>query len=92
MSLRRARPVSYTHLDVYKRQAMDSQTVFLEVRPSNRPALRLYAGAGFCEVGLRRGYYPVSYTHLDVYKRQAISNPTRDRRSLTGPAGGPCDG
>jgi ribosomal-protein-alanine N-acetyltransferase len=31
--------------------------VFLEVRESNRAARRLYAGAGFGEVGRRRGYY-----------------------------------
>lgn len=29
----------------------------LEVRPSNRPALRLYRALGFYEVGRRRGYY-----------------------------------
>lgn len=34
------------------------QTIFLEVRPSNVPALRLYRSAGFCEVGQRRDYYP----------------------------------
>lgn len=46
--------------------AMNSQTVFLEVRPSNRPALRLYEGAGFCEVGLRRGYYPATTGREDA--------------------------
>jgi [ribosomal protein S18]-alanine N-acetyltransferase len=30
---------------------------FLEVRPSNRPAIRLYESLGFAAVGLRRGYY-----------------------------------
>ncbi len=34
------------------------RTVFLEVRLSNARAARLYASAGFCEVGLRLGYYP----------------------------------
>lgn len=32
--------------------------LFLEVRVSNTPARRLYARAGFEEVGWRRGYYP----------------------------------
>ena len=31
--------------------------VFLEVRPSNRPAILLYESLGFTPVGLRRGYY-----------------------------------
>jgi ribosomal-protein-alanine N-acetyltransferase len=30
---------------------------FLEVRPSNRPAIRLYERLGFQPVGMRRGYY-----------------------------------
>ncbi|MFM7067526.1 MAG: ribosomal protein S18-alanine N-acetyltransferase [Gammaproteobacteria bacterium] len=34
-----------------------NETAFLEVRPSNEHALRLYASAGFEQVGLRRGYY-----------------------------------
>ena len=32
--------------------------MFLEVRASNVGAHRLYARAGFCKIGLRRGYYP----------------------------------
>lgn len=39
---------------------LEVRTVFLEVRPSNQRALRLYANAGFCEVGIRRGYYPAA--------------------------------
>jgi len=31
---------------------------FLEVRPSNLPALALYRRAGFVEIGRRKGYYP----------------------------------
>jgi [ribosomal protein S18]-alanine N-acetyltransferase len=31
--------------------------VFLEVRPSNAAALRLYLALGFAQVGIRRGYY-----------------------------------
>lgn len=32
--------------------------LFLEVRPSNRKALRLYGSMGFVEVGRRKDYYP----------------------------------
>ena len=37
---------------------VEVQTVFLEVRPTNAAAVRLYSSAGFCEIGLRPGYYP----------------------------------
>ncbi len=39
---------------------MDAQTVFLEVRTSNERALKLYLSTGFCEIGLRCGYYPAA--------------------------------
>lgn len=32
--------------------------LFLEVRPSNAPALHLYRSVGMHPIGLRRGYYP----------------------------------
>ncbi len=35
-----------------------AETLFLEVRVSNRPAVRLYLSMGFNEIGLRAGYYP----------------------------------
>jgi ribosomal-protein-alanine N-acetyltransferase len=35
-----------------------TDTLFLEVRPSNRRAVALYHAAGFNEIGLRRNYYP----------------------------------
>jgi ribosomal-protein-alanine N-acetyltransferase len=31
--------------------------VFLEVRPSNTVAVRLYQSRGFSQIGMRRGYY-----------------------------------
>lgn len=42
------------------------RTVFLEVRPSNASAVRLYASAGFCEIGLRLGYYPATRGREDA--------------------------
>ncbi|MGF1659766.1 MAG: GNAT family N-acetyltransferase [Rubrimonas sp.] len=38
-------------------RADGAQAMFLEVATSNAAARALYAGAGFAEVGLRRGYY-----------------------------------
>lgn len=32
--------------------------MFLEVRPSNQPAHRMYQRCGFIEIGRRKGYYP----------------------------------
>ena len=54
-SILRIIPVSYTHLDVYKRQ------IYTRI-PANRKK------SFFKDIKDR---YAVSYTHLDVYKRQA---------------------
>ena len=35
----------------------NGDTLFLEVHETNHPARRLYAGSGFQEVGIRKGYY-----------------------------------
>ena len=35
-----------------------AERLFLEVRPSNPPAIALYASAGFEQLAVRRGYYP----------------------------------
>lgn len=35
-----------------------AERVFLEVRPSNGPAIALYHRSGFCEIGKRPNYYP----------------------------------
>ncbi|SDN49932.1 ribosomal protein S18-alanine N-acetyltransferase [Vreelandella arcis] len=37
-----------------------SERVLLEVRETNAAAIRLYAGAGFQQDGVRRGYYPAA--------------------------------
>ena len=66
------RPVSYTHLDVYKRQGKGRVCKIFETeidagtRAKHIKAEYGQGGAGWPVDGLG----PVSYTHLDVYKRQ----------------------
>lgn len=43
-----------------------AETAFLEVRGSNRIALRLYESSGFHQVGLRRDYYPAKKGREDA--------------------------
>ncbi|MDH5358906.1 MAG: ribosomal protein S18-alanine N-acetyltransferase [Gammaproteobacteria bacterium] len=43
-------------LDLIQAQHVD--TVYLEVRPSNKPARKLYRSVGFDQIGIRKGYYP----------------------------------
>jgi [ribosomal protein S18]-alanine N-acetyltransferase len=43
-----------------------ADTVFLEVRPSNKYAIKLYQHAGFNEVGMRRNYYPAEFGREDA--------------------------
>jgi ribosomal-protein-alanine N-acetyltransferase len=56
---RRGRGFSRPLLDFHLRSlaGLGARTVFLEVDEHNEPARRLYAGAGFGEVGRRQGYY-----------------------------------
>ena len=76
---RNVRPVSYTHLDVYKRQAaqraqaqiadllqqVERKTAEIaDQRALNANLLRISRERANADRG------PVSYTHLDVYKRQ----------------------
>ena len=51
-------------LDVSRRHKADC--AYLEVRPSNAAARRLYARAGFEEVGMRRNYYPARLGREDA--------------------------
>ncbi|MDI3258256.1 MAG: ribosomal protein S18-alanine N-acetyltransferase [Sinobacteraceae bacterium] len=39
-------------------RASNATIVLLEVRKSNKAAIRLYESCGFQRIGLRRGYYP----------------------------------
>ena len=75
-------PVSYTHLDVYKRQV---QRLFgfagFDIRLGIHTG-HVLLGGGVDEDGTIRGFTvniaarlePVSYTHLDVYKRQGLAH------------------
>jgi ribosomal-protein-alanine N-acetyltransferase len=49
--------------------------ILLEVRPSNTAARSLYAGAGFADVGVRRGYYPAGKTREDAIVLQLELQP-----------------
>ena len=69
-------PVSYTHLDVYKRQSYDftqltDEELLAELEIVDDRRIWKIAEA------IRRGMPPVSYTHLDVYKRQHLQHGIR---------------
>ena len=71
----REKSVSYTHLDVYKRQEYDlayqSAMAVVDQIPENGKVLILGGAEGYSGSILRgNGFKAVSYTHLDVYKRQ----------------------
>ena len=68
------KPVSYTHLDVYKRQQLTYDEVLTrDLQVMDTAAFALCRDS---DVPLRI-YDPVSYTHLDVYKRQRRRHPCR---------------
>ena len=71
--------VSYTHLDVYKRQAEKSARLAeldallnMDDRGNDDPDCERTTEkpSVLAELRDRAGRIPVSYTHLDVYKRQ----------------------
>ena len=67
-------PVSYTHLDVYKRQTT-SRSNWRRSSSSCSPAVprpKVPVTIGRPCEWMARCSTPVSYTHLDVYKRQAM--------------------
>ena len=43
-----------------------AERIFLEVRPSNPPAIALYQSEGFNEVGRRPRYYPAASGREDA--------------------------
>ena len=65
--------VSYTHLDVYKRQVLDesNEKIGYKIRQAQQVDRVPYM------------LVPVSYTHLDVYKRQSPSKMTLPLSSTT---------
>lgn len=54
-----------THVIAQLRQ-QPVDTVFLEVRQSNKPAQRLYQKLGFNEIGRRKNYYPAQVGREDA--------------------------
>ena len=57
---------------------LGAERVFLEVRPSNLIAYKLYESLGFNEVGVRRDYYPAFVGREDalVLAREMFSDET----------------
>ena len=49
-----------------KAWASDTENVFLEVRPSNYPAITLYEQLGFNQIGTRKDYYPAKHGREDA--------------------------
>ena len=66
-------PVSYTHLDVYKRQALHRLSkLSLEIILKQKSSMRFlfFFQSDTVDVPTPNSAATVSYTHLDVYKRQ----------------------
>ena len=68
-------PVSYTHLDVYKRQipiCAKTEEDIADYSPEEKAEFLREMGieATGLDNLIKASYHPVSYTHLDVYKRQ----------------------
>jgi ribosomal-protein-alanine N-acetyltransferase len=65
-----------------KGAAAGMSEAFLEVRPSNTAAIRLYLSLGFDQVGMRRGYYQAVGGREDA---AVLKLALRGRRSRTTP-------
>ena len=67
-------------------RAAEMQDVFLEVRPSNPVAIRLYESLGFARVGVRKAYYQATGGREDALGLQArCSAVAPERRSCGSP-------
>lgn len=51
---------------IERAQAAGVREAFLEVRPSNTAAIRLYLSMGFVQLGVRRGYYQAALGREDA--------------------------
>ena len=63
-AIHRSTPVSYTHLDVYKRQDSEGIIPFSTITAKDLNEVKKIEGMDYSG--------SVSYTHLDVYKRQSV--------------------
>jgi len=74
--LHRRRGIASLLLEHTMREARwaGADTLLLEVRPSNKAALKLYRGAGFERIGVRKRYYPAANGREDalLYARALI--------------------
>jgi [ribosomal protein S18]-alanine N-acetyltransferase len=59
-----------------KADELDVERAFLEVRPSNKIALRLYRSAGFVEIGVRPAYYQAPSGREDAIVLAATLRPS----------------
>jgi [ribosomal protein S18]-alanine N-acetyltransferase len=57
----------FLHHLIGRARILGAQVLFLEVRPSNRVALRLYDTLGFSQVGVRKEYYPGELAREDAW-------------------------
>jgi [ribosomal protein S18]-alanine N-acetyltransferase len=57
---------------------LGAREIFLEVRPSNTVAIRLYRARGFAQIGIRKGYYQAVGGREDaVVLRRQLGTPQR---------------
>ena len=60
-----------------KAEDADVEKIFLEVRPSNLGALRLYRSVGFDQIGIRPAYYQAERGREDAVVLSLLITPRR---------------